>query len=139
MENENYDIIKFSLPLRVRISKTKDFILNLNVFRNTHYRILSTAKRRYSDIVNAIAPDIDYTIEKCELKVILYPKTKRRADLSNACSIVDKFAMDALQDIGYFDDDDYHTIPRVVYEFGEVDKENPRFDIEIKVFQKTLL
>ena len=136
MEN---DIIKFNLPLRVRISKTKDFILNLNVFRNTHYRVLSMAKRRYSDIVIATAPYIDYKIERCELKVTLYPKTRRRADLSNACSIVDKFAMDSLQDKGYFNDDDYHTIPKVTYEFGEVDKENPRFEIEIKVLQRSLL
>ena len=136
MRNE---IIKFNLPLRVRVSKTKDFILNLNVFRNTHYRVLSMAKRRYSDIVADAAPHIDYTIERCELKVILFPKTRRRADLSNACSVVDKFAMDTLQDIGYFNDDDYHTIPKVTYEFGYVDKENPRFEIEIKVLQRSLL
>ena len=131
-------IIRFSLPLRVQTSKKKSFILNMNVMRTAYFRTLSTAKKRYSEIVIKQAPDIKYKIERCDIKIKLFPKTRRRADLSNACSVCDKFMCDALTDKGYWDDDTYLVIPKVMYEFGEVDKDNPRFDIEITVKKKAL-
>tara|TARA_R110002020_G_scaffold175997_2_gene368023 strand:- start:3400 stop:3813 length:414 start_codon:yes stop_codon:yes gene_type:complete len=128
--------IKFSLPLRVKTSKKKDFILNLNVFRNAYFRTLSVAKKRYADIVKEAAPDINYKIEKCSITYTLYPKTKRRTDISNPCSIIDKFCCDSLTDKAYWNDDDYKTITEVNYRFGEVDKDNPRCEVEILVKRK---
>lgn len=63
------------------------------------------------------------------LEYILYPKTKRRTDLTNVLSIHSKFFEDALQD--KIPDDDYHHIPKVTYSFGEVDPGNPRVEIHI--------
>ena len=41
--------MQIDLPLEVYYSKKKKFILNLNNYRNAHYRVLSTSKRLYSE------------------------------------------------------------------------------------------
>jgi hypothetical protein len=41
--------MQIKLPLDVYYSKKKKFILNLNNYRNAHYRVLSTAKKIYSE------------------------------------------------------------------------------------------
>jgi len=47
--------MQIKLPLDVYYSKKKKFILNLNNYRNAHYRVLSTAKKIYSeDLVEKI-------------------------------------------------------------------------------------
>ena len=83
--------------------------------------------------------DIDYqlsqffTFRKINLTYTLYPGTKRKTDVSNVCSIHDKFFCDAMVEKGIIQDDDYTVIEKVTYQMGYVDKENPRVDIEIEV------
>lgn len=48
---------ELALPLRVAQSKKKDFILNLNNYRNAHYLVLTKAKTRYADLVVALLPE----------------------------------------------------------------------------------
>ena len=48
-------LVKIKLSLDVYYSKKKKFILNLNNYRNAHYRVLSIAKKTYSD---DLLPDI---------------------------------------------------------------------------------
>lgn len=69
---------------------------------------------------------------KVQITYTLYPKTKRLTDVSNVCSVVDKFFCDALVKMGKLEDDNYLFLPKVIYQFGEVDKDNPRVDIEIQ-------
>ena len=125
--------IKISLPLEVQVSKKKKFILNLNNYRNAHFRTLSAAKNLYHDIVIQTANKIPYIIKKCELAIVLYPKSKRKLDVANFCSICDKFASDSLTRLGYWSDDNYTVINAVKYIYGKVDKENPRFEYIIHV------
>ena len=70
-----------------------------------------------------------YTYIQAEYK--LFPKTKHRMDISNVLSIHDKFFMDALVDLGKLIDDNYTCLPRVIYTFGEIDKTDPRVEINL--------
>ena len=117
--------------MRVPKTKTKDFILNLNVYRNTHYQTLNKVKINYKE---AVKPQIAKLPKygKIALVFTLYPKTRLLTDISNVCSIHDKFFCDALVEFGKIEDDNYKFVPEITYRIGHVDKENPRVEIEIK-------
>ena len=123
--------MKIDLPLEVYYSKNKKFILNLNNYRNAHYRILSNAKKIYADnLVNRISyPKYE---EPVVLTYTYYAKSKRRLDVSNPCSIIDKFTCDALVKAEVLEDDSSKQIKQVIYKYGGIDKENPRCELVIK-------
>lgn len=128
--------MKLILPLSVVIPrKTKNdkvFILNLNTYRNTHHFTLNAAKIAWKEIVRQSIWKIR-KIEPTPLNFIytVYPGSNRKFDIANVCSIIDKFTCDALIEYGIIQDDSYKVINRVVYNFGKVDKENPRCELDI--------
>lgn len=62
------------------------------------------------------------------ITLTFFPKTKRSSDLSNKCESV----MDCLVDNGLLEDDNWFVVPKILLNFGGVDKQNPRVEIEIK-------
>ena len=118
-------------PLRVRVSKNKDFSLNLNIYRNSKYFLLNTSKIRYKEEVIEQVEQLP-KLERIQLTYTLYPATNRRMDISNILSIHDKYFSDVLVTTGKLIDDEYTYIPMVNYRFGEVDKSNPRVEILIE-------
>jgi Holliday junction resolvase RusA-like endonuclease len=68
---------------------------------------------------------------RVRLVYTLYPKDRRKCDVSNICSIHDKFFSDALVEMGKIEDDNYLYIPEIDYRFGEIDKDRPRVEIRI--------
>ena len=118
-------------PLGIPQSKKKIFILNLNVYRNSHYRTLNTVKIRYKEHMREQIMALPEFITPLTILFTLYPKSRRLTDVSNVCSIHDKFFCDALVECGKLPDDNYIHLPTVSYAFGEVDKLNPRVDIEL--------
>tara|TARA_R100000541_G_scaffold56081_1_gene65309 strand:- start:448 stop:696 length:249 start_codon:yes stop_codon:yes gene_type:complete len=71
--------------------------------------------------------------EPVTLTYTYYAKTKRRIDISNPCSIIDKFTCDALVKAGILKDDSFKQVNKVVYKFGGLDKENPRCELLISL------
>ena len=122
--------MKFIAPLKVMINKVKGFILNLNQYRNAHFRLLNDSKIRYKlllkDQINSAIP-----IERAVCIYTVYPGTKRRFDLGNVCSIHQKYFEDALVEYGKLPDDNCKRIPVVVYTYGEIDRDNPRVEINV--------
>jgi|TARA_R100000664_G_scaffold29346_1_gene41174 hypothetical protein len=127
--------MKIDLPLEVYYTKNKKFILNLNNYRNAHYRTLSNAKKIYADnLVDRISyPKYE---EPVVLTYTYYAKSKRRLDVSNPCSIIDKFTCDALVKAGVLEDDSSKQIKQVIYKYGGIDKDNPRCELEIAASQQ---
>ena len=120
----------YKSPLKVMASKVKDWILNLNQYRNTYFRTLNTVKINYKkEISEQILKGPKYNRIACIYTV--YPKNKRSFDLGNVCCIHQKFFEDALVELGKLPDDNYNNIPLVVYQFGAVDPSNPRVEIDI--------
>ena len=128
-------MVTLILPLEVFYSKKKKFILNLNNYRNAHYRVLSIAKKTYSDdLVEMIEKwdDIPRFDNPVDLEYVYYAKSNRRVDVSNPCSIIDKFTCDALVRVGILEYDSSKQIKSITYVYGGVDKENPRCRLTIK-------
>ena len=126
--------MKIDLPLEVHYSKKKKFILNLNNYRNAHYRVLSISKSLYSDNLVPRLKDFDRFTEPVSLTYTYYARSKRRLDISNPCSIIDKFACDALVKAEILEDDSFKQIKEVVYKFGGIEKDNPRCELVISKF-----
>ena len=126
-------LMKINTPLSVRVSKKKMFILNLNNYRNAHYQTLNKAKVEFANEMDNRCPmEVLRFPGQVEIKYTVFAKTKRRFDIGNVCSVVQKFFEDWLIARGGLEDDNVKFIPRVVYEYGGVDKEDPRVEIEIK-------
>lgn len=119
-----------TLPLRVRRSKNKWFSLNLNQYRNAHYQVLNKTKIEFTKNIKEQLEGLP-TFEKCTFKYTLYPPNKRLCDVANICSVVDKYFSDAFVEAGKMEDDNYLFLPSVTYEIGEIDKDNPRVEVEI--------
>lgn len=123
--------MQFSVPLKVKVSKNKHFILNMNQYRNAHHRVLSSAKRAFTDYILGL--DIKFTpFDKCRLHYEYYPASNRSYDSMNVVSVVDKFVCDALIKKGVIRDDNYKIVEFPRFYPREVDRENPRIDIFIE-------
>ena len=122
---------KVDLPLKIPVSSKSNFNLNLNTYRNAHYQVLNTAKKNFT---KAVLPKI-YEIpplNKAKITYTLFPGSKRLCDVSNICSIVDKFFCDALVEANCIVDDNYTRISNIEYKFGSVDPINPRVEAVIE-------
>lgn len=126
---------KLNLPLYVMLPRKtkpdKKFILNLNNYRNTHQMVLNQAKHIYADIIKELVGDNIEHYDKCQLIFTYYHGNKGRIDKSNPLSIIEKFACDALTDLGFWEDDNSEIIPETIFRWGGIDKENPRCELEI--------
>ena len=121
-----------TLPLEVYYSEKKKFILNLNNYRNAHYRVLSIAKKVYTENLVERIKNFSRFDDPVSLEYIYYAKSNRRLDVSNPCSIIDKFTCDALVKAEIIEDDSFKQIKKVSYVFGGVDKDNPRCVLTIE-------
>lgn len=120
----------YKSPLKTFASKAKEWILNLNQYRNTYFRTLNTCKINYKLMLESqILSGPSYHKIACIYTV--YPRTKANFDIGNVCCIHQKFFEDALVELGKLPDDNYHYIPLTVYMMGEVDPSNPRVEVEV--------
>ncbi len=119
----------FTSPLRLPVGK-KGFSLNLNVYRNAHFRTLSKAKKVYAEL---LAEQIKKSVPmaKVHIHYTLFMATKRRVDIANVTSVTAKFFCDALVEYGLLKDDDYHHVVSSSESFGGIDKQNPRVEIRV--------
>lgn len=135
-------IIK-NLPLSVeyrfhkKLNKWIKFILNLNNYIHLNVFTLNTTKIKYKELINPILDNIEPIINYSELEFIYlyYSKSKRLFDISNPCSILDKYICDAIVEKGIIPEDNISIIKKVSYEYAGVDKLNPRVDLIIKKYE----
>lgn len=122
-----YDI---NLPLRIswqvnKKGKLKEFLLNLNVYRNAHFRVLHSAKIAYHEHVKDLVKDLPI-MQGVTITYTLYMGSARKADLSNICCIIDKFFCDSLVTEGKIPDDNIDYIKDIKFKFAGIDRDNPR-------------
>lgn len=115
------------LPLSIPVSQKKNFSLNLNVYRNENFHTLNKAKEVFHKYIGQILDGIP-PMKRVMLIYTLFFGSKRRVDISNICSIVDKFFCDTLTEKLIIPDDSYDVVQEVIYRFGGIDKENPRVE-----------
>lgn len=120
-------------PLGIQLSKKKQFILNLNNYRNVYFRALNNAKIKYkAAVMDEIERECYYPLNIIAIHYTVFKGDHRRCDIGNIASIHQKFFEDALVELGHLPDDSYKNIPVCSYSFGGIDKDNPR--VEIRIF-----
>lgn len=118
-------------PLYIQKSERCKWFLNLNNYRNAHYHTLNNAKRKFKEVMYNQIRDMEPILGSVVISYTIYPSSKRKFDISNPCSVIDKFLCDAITELGKWDDDNYHTVRSVLYRFGAIDRQNPRCEIHI--------
>ena len=122
-----------SAPLRVPKSSKKDFILNINNYRNAYYHTLNKTKITYKAILeNQIKQMAPAT--KIAVTYVVYADSRRKFDLMNVVSIHSKYFLDALVEFGKIPDDSFNHVIKESTAYGGVDKHNPRVEILIEDF-----
>lgn len=123
------------LPLYIIHNKKGDkFYINLNQYRNTHFQTLNKVKILFEEQVSpklSVLPKI----KKLEITYILFLGSKREVDLSNVCSISDKFFCDTLTNNNIIPDDNISILQDIRYKWGGVDKLNPRVEARIDIIE----
>jgi len=110
---------QLKLPMRIRTSSRKVTALNLNVYRNLHYRNLTALKHKFHDLGKKLLRDAKVPpLGRIRLRYQVFARTKREFDVANICSIVDKFFSDTLQDVGILVDDSWKFLDDVSFGFG---------------------
>ena len=110
-------VFRIRLPMRIKTSSKKRQALNLNVYRNLHFRSLSAQKNKFYEIATKLLKDVP-PLGVITLHYDVFPQTKRRLDIMNPGSIVDKYFSDTLTETGVILDDDLFNIPHVSFAFG---------------------
>lgn len=114
-------------PISVPITKTRKFILNMNVYRNTHFYSLNKAKETYRELVSGQVEGLP--VLRSPLFVYkLYPS--RLCDVSNICCVHSKFFLDTLVSMGKLSDDNFNVVPIEIYQFCSKVKK-PKLEIYI--------
>ena len=121
---------KYTSPLCVGRGKGK-FILNLNQYRNAHFRKTNTAKHRYKEFMREQITKLKGKVDKALFIYTVYKGDKRSFDIGNIVSIHQKFFEDAMVELGRLSEDKYSVIPMFIGCFGGIDKDNPRVEIEV--------
>ncbi len=121
--------ISINLPLSLRQTKGKVKWLTLNNYRNWHYQTSNGLKVKFK---KEITPLLNFKIEgQVRIYYCYYAPDKRKRDLMNVISVIDKFFQDAMVERGCIEADDLSIVTEVNSKYMGIDRENPRLVAKI--------
>ena len=129
------EIHKIISPLFITLPrktvKDKRIALNMNTYRNLHHRISNDAKKAYSE---ALREQLEGLVIQTPVEVTykVFKASKRRLDKMNVISVVSKFLLDSITEYGCWEDDNDDYVKTETILPTELDRENPRVEINIK-------
>ncbi|MCP4761943.1 MAG: hypothetical protein GY870_09175 [archaeon] len=88
--------------------KDKKYMLNENIFRNTHYQVLNKLKQSFEPI--STPEEYDIYCKKIIVSYRVEKKSKRSFDTGNIAFAVDKFFLDWLQNNYKIVNDAYNVV-----------------------------
>ena len=97
---------KILLSTNKKTGKNKYFPLNINHYRNAHFRTLHKAKKLYSELMRHKLKEIP-ELDKVSLSFFLLKSNRIKSDVNNVLTIVEKFFTDCLVENGILKDDNY--------------------------------
>ncbi len=108
--------------------KTERIPINLNWYRNAHYREASKVKKEFAFAVcdQLIGVEIETPVQ---VTYKVFKPSNRKLDKMNVASIASKFLLDALSDFGVWDDDNDDNVKTETILPTELDRENPRIEV----------
>jgi hypothetical protein len=132
-------LAKLTLPLSVNTTKSKtkkgNAILNLNNYRNWFSLKSNAIKIEMKKIIKTMHLPLSLGNGPFILIYTYYHGNRRKLDVANPTSIIDKFTCDALTEIGYWPDDNIDFVHEVRYVWGGVDPNKIGY-CELEIYQK---
>ena len=119
---------RFTLPL---FGVTKKGSISVNWYRNTHYHLSNTAKKKFKKMIQDQLDQCDLIDPPIKIKYTFYAKHNNSPDLDNFVGVAKKFFQDALVEQGLIPDDNIKYIIASSERYGGVDKGNPRVEAEV--------
>ncbi len=130
--------LKIIAPLYVELErktkKNKRVSINMNVYRNLNFFTNNAAKKQFKEDVIAQFPDKKIQTP-VEITYKVFKPTKRRLDKMNVVSIMSKYLLDAITEVGLWPDDDDENVKTETILPTEYDKGNGRCEIIIKTIE----
>lgn len=132
-------MIKLELPIYQTITsgkgdkkKTKEILMSMNNYRNWHYQTENKMKHKYHDLVKTRLKHVKSNLKGfIRVSYNLYYKNSRM-DLMNVISIIDKYLMDALQEMKIIENDNVKNYVECFTKVVGQDRTNPRVEITIE-------
>lgn len=125
-------MIKIELPVYYAISSKKTILVGANFARSkAHYFTLNKLKQHYHKLVADKLSEFEPISGQFKVKYVYYYKNSS-SDGSNVVSQIEKYLLDAIQDIGLVENDNVKYHIGSSWEVGFQDKENPRMEVYIK-------
>jgi Holliday junction resolvase RusA-like endonuclease len=112
-------------------TKAKRVYLNLNSYRNLHYITNNNVKKAY---LEAIREQIKGIVIQTPVSItyrVIKP-SKRRLDKMNVIAVVSKYLLDALTEVGFWEDDNDEFVKEETIKPTVYDKGNGRVEIIIR-------
>jgi len=132
-------LISLTLPIyytqHFKTKKDKTFLVNLNWYRNAMFHQQNKVKQHYHDLIKQQLENKSEPIaKKFAVSINLYHKNNQ-SDPSNICPMMEKFTLDALQELNLIvnDNSKYHC--STSWFSVKQDKLNPRVEITISPVQ----
>ena len=126
---------KIISPLHVTIprktKKDRRIALNMNVYRNLHHSVNGQAKKLYLELIREQLEGL-HIQTPVEITYKVFKPTKRILDKMNVVSVVSKFLLDAITELGCWQDDNDLYIKTETILPTEIDRINPRVEVTIK-------
>jgi hypothetical protein len=106
-------------------------LTGLNFYRNAYFQVQNKMKQDYHELVYHALKDIPPIEGPFTVHTVLFYKNPS-CDGRNIVPMVEKFLLDALQDLNIIPNDNVKFDLGGTWEIGGQDKENPRCEITIK-------
>ena len=131
---ESKTIINLKCPLFVdlprKTTKDKRIYINMNSYRNLHYLVNNQVKKMYLEAVRDQLEGL--TIQTpVEITYKVYKKTSRRLDKMNVIAITSKYLLDAITELGCWEDDNDEHVKTETILPTELDRANSRVEVTI--------
>lgn len=127
--------ILITAPLYIEIErktmKDKRYYININTYRNLHHRVNGMLKKKY---LEAVREQLEGVVIETPVEVTykVFKPSKRKLDKMNVVSITSKFLLDAITELGCWEDDNDDFVKTETILPTEYDKNNGRVEILIK-------
>lgn len=118
------------LPYFITLGK-KRHSCNLNQYRQSHYRVTNALKKEFKEIIMDNVIDLP-VMTKIKVHYIIHYESARKFDIDNIISVVSKFSLDALTELGRIPDDNFDHVVQITGTVGEINKANPHIEMRIK-------
>lgn len=128
-------VINLKCPLFVdlprKTTKDKRVYINMNSYRNLHFLVNNQVKKMYLEAVREQLEGL--TIQTpVEITYKVYKKTSRRLDKMNVVAITSKYLLDAITELGCWEDDNDDHVKTETILPTELDRANSRVEVTIK-------